>query len=93
MGIIKVGGVGGQVFGLKVICSCCRTKVGKNGLAEVPAFPLVHQALQLIIIEGSYRRFADELAIGLKDLGRKGRARVRGRAKVSAEGHFVVGVS
>ncbi len=33
------------------------------------------------------------MAIGLKDLGRKGRARVRGRAKVLAEGHFVVRVS
>ena len=41
----------------------------------------------------SYRCSADELAIGLQDLGRKGRARVRGRAKVSAEGHFVLGVS
>ncbi len=49
--------------------------------------------MQLIIIEGSYRRSADKLAIGLQDLGRKGRAPVRDRAKVLAEGHFVVGVS
>ncbi len=93
MGVVKVGRAGGQVFSLKVICSCYRTEVSQNGLAEVSAFPLVYWALQLIIIEGSYCCSADELAIGLQDLGRKGRARVRGGAKVSAKGHFVVGVS
>ena len=92
MGVIKIGGVGGQVFGLKVICSCRRAEVGKNGLIKVPAFFLVHWALQLIIIKGSYRCSADKLAFCLQDLGRKGRARVRARAEVSAEGHFVVRV-
>ena len=93
MGVVKVGGVGGQVFSLKVSCSCCRTEVGQNGLVEVPAFFLMHRALQLVIIEGSNCCSADELAIGLQYLRRKGRARICGRAKISSEGQFVVRVS
>ncbi len=42
MGVIKIGRVGGQVFGLKVICRCRRAKMGNNGLVEVLAFLLVH---------------------------------------------------
>ncbi len=42
VGVVEVGGVGGQVFSLKVICSCCRTKVGQDGLVEVLAFCLVY---------------------------------------------------
>ena len=33
------------------------------------------------------------MAVGLQDLGRKGRARDHGRAEVAAEGHFIVGVA